>query len=152
VPSGTEDKAKGGDPRLKPEAPMRAQLVAAFAIPAVLMPAILIPAVCAPPAAAQSAPGANPELAVLSLDLQNSRNSALSIQAQAEEKRKLKALAVRGTEATAPADEAASAGGDFTVTIPTGNGLVPRVRAIVAKTESRPGSIETAGGQHTDTH
>ena len=87
-------------------------------------------AVLAIPAMAQSAPGANADLAVLSTDLQNSRKSAAAIQTQADEKRKLRALAAK-TEAGPPdsgGDQAEAPSSDreeFTATIPMGNGLVP---------------------------
>jgi len=84
----------------------------------------------APSALAQSAPGAAPDIGALSADLQNSRNSAASIQAQAEEIRRLRALASQENNTPAASPDAPSAfyqggGGDFTVAIPTGNGLVP---------------------------
>ena len=128
---------------------MKAKLILAFHV----ISAVLISAFVAPPVLAQSAPGATPELSVLSLDLQNSRNSAASLQAQAEEKRKLKALAARETETAAPeqAEEAAGDGAEFIVTIPTGSGLVPaRVMAIAAWTEPRQGPTETASVLSTD--
>lgn len=106
------------------------------------------------PAFAQSAPGANPELATLSIDLQNSRNSAVSIQAQAEEKRKLKVLAAKENEIAAEpvADQSEGAsGGDYTVVIPTGNGLVPvRGSRIMPRAGSLEGSNETVGVPGTD--
>jgi hypothetical protein len=132
------------------EEAMKTKLVAACLL---LPPVVVLSAVWAPLVWAQSAPGANPELALLSADLQNGRNSALSIHAQAEEKRKLKALAAKEAEAAAPeqADEPADAASEFAVTIPTGSGLVPaRGAGIVATAQRRLGSIETAGGQRTD--
>jgi hypothetical protein len=153
VPGGTEAHAVGCDAGFKPEEPLKTKLIIAFHV----ISAVLVSAFVAPPGLAQSAPGANPDLALLSLDLQTSRNSAASLQAQAEEKRKLKALAARETETAAPdeAEEPTGDGSELAVTIPTGGGLVPaRVQAIVARTEPRHGStengsIETGGVPRT---
>jgi hypothetical protein len=83
----------------------------------------------APLAFGQSAPGQPADLAILSADLQTSRNSAAAIHAQAEQIRLQKVLAAREREAVAPNPDAATPpeeeAGEFTVVIPTGKGLVP---------------------------
>lgn len=130
---------------------MKTKFIIAFHV----ISAVLISAFVAPPVHAQSAPAANPDLALLSLDLQTSRNSAASLQAQAEEKRKLKALAAKETQAAGPeqTEEAAGDGSELAATIPTGGGLVPaRVKTIVAKTAPRQDSIETGGVPRRDSN
>jgi hypothetical protein len=146
----------GCDAGFKPEESLKTKLIIALPV----ISAVLLSAFVAPPVLAQSAPGANPDLALFSLDLQTSRNSAVSLQAQAEEKRKLKVLAARETGTTAPdeAEEPTGDGSEPAVTIPTGGGLIPaRIKAIAARAKPRHGStengsIETGGVPRTDSN
>jgi hypothetical protein len=120
---------------------VKTKLVIAFHV----ISAILISAFVSPPVIAQSAPGANQDLALLSIDLQTSRNSAASLQAQAEEKRKLKALAAKEIQAAAPneVEEPSRESPELAAAIPTGGGLIPaRIKTIVAKAAPRQDSIE----------